>query len=134
MKAIFKGTEASGTQNAQTSVLTPREKKIFDWKNVNFGFLNSMVIKKMFGTEDSGSQNADEQTPSVPTPKKKKIFDWENVNFGFLHYKVIKKMFSSLTEDYTIGKSGNNQFPRPCDMDRYLLLGLLHPLPDLSLH
>ena len=53
-------------------------------------------------------QNADanDQRPSLSTPKK--IFDWKNVNFGFLHYKVIKKMFSSLTVDYTTGKSGNN--------------------------
>ena len=60
--------------------------------------------------EDSGSQAADEETPSVQTPKERKIFDWAKVNLGFLHAKIIKKMFGSLGVDYTTGKSGNNSF------------------------
>ena len=70
------------------------------------------LFKDVKGTEDSVSQAADEQTPSVQTPKKKELFDWEKVNFGFLHSKIIKKMFGSLGDNYSTGKSGNNErFP-----------------------
>ena len=55
--------------------------------------------------EDSGSQAADEQTPSVQTRKERKIFDWAKVNFGFLHVKIIKKMFGYLGVDFTTGKT-----------------------------
>ena len=94
------------------------------------------LFKDVKGTEDSVSQAADEETPSVQTPKKKELFDWEKVNFGFLHSKIIKKMFGSLGEYYSIGKSGNDErfsSLSPSNLSRYLLLGLLHPLPDLSL-
>ena len=61
MKVIFKEvkeTDDSGSQNAdekqerekQTEQMSAVNKiKIFDWENVNFGFLHSKIIKKIFG-------------------------------------------------------------------------------------
>ena len=46
------GKQESGSKTADEktrSVQTPKKKKIFDWKNVNFGLLHFKIIKKMFG-------------------------------------------------------------------------------------
>ena len=70
------------------------------------------LFKDVKGPEGSGSKAADEQTASVQAPQKNKLFDWVNVDFGFLHSKIIKKMFGSLGDNYSTGKSGNNErFP-----------------------
>ena len=55
MKTIFKdvkGPEGSGSKAADeqtASVQAPQKNKLFDWVKVDFGFLHSKIIKKIFG-------------------------------------------------------------------------------------